>query len=280
VKGASLVKNKLRPSFVAGVLAYAAGVVVKPTYMLMSLGLILWLKRSQMRDLGLLRTGLIAFLAGESACLLSFYLSGSGVPVQGFEVLHGFGMAVGLGYGLWGAYSIAEARFLSMNELQRGCALSRFCGTCTRQSELLCKPQQQLRHAIVLMVVLAFLPWSQELLVRDDSAVLFGSSVDYEWPIVNQLIELRLYPALALVGLVTAWVLLRKRRSALEQGHRFLFLGLGLLGFSLLRVLLNGTFARRPYWSDIWEETTELLGIAGVALLLWVFRQRLELERA
>lgn len=276
----NLSKSQLHPSLAASVLAYGAGVVIKPVYMLMSLGLILWLRRSRSRDLRLLRMGLIAFLAGESACLLGFYLSDNGVPLQGIEVLHGLGMAIGLAYGLWGAYNFIESRFLSMNDLQRGCALARVCGTCSRQQELLCKPQQQFRYAILLIAPLTLLPWSQELLVRDESAVLFGAVVQYEWPVVNQLIELRLYPALALMALLAAFALLGKRRSGLEGGHRFLFWGLGLLSFSLMKLLLKGTFSGQPYWSDVWEEVTELIAIAGVALFLWVFRQRLELERA
>ena len=49
---------------------------IKPAYMLISLGLIVWLWRSVASDLSALSWGLILFLAGESAC------AGWGVPVS------------------------------------------------------------------------------------------------------------------------------------------------------------------------------------------------------
>lgn len=270
--------SRLYPTKFAAVLTYGAGVVIKPMYMLMALGLIGWLRRTEARDLKRLRMGLIVFLSGEAACLAGFYLDAKSVLFHGLDVLHGLGMALGIAYGLWGVYEIAERRLLSMNELHHGCALSRFCGTCTRRPDTLCRPQQQLRHGIWLLVPIVAFPWSQVLVVREGSTLLFGTLVDYGWPIINQFIELRVYPCIAMIALLAAWYLMRGPRSHLDAAHRCLFLGLGLLCFSMLRVLLKSTFAEEPYWSDIWEEVTELQGIASVLFVMWIFRKRFGLE--
>jgi rhodanese-related sulfurtransferase len=269
---------QLKPTKFEAILAYGAGVVIKPVYMLMSLGIILWLRRSEYRELKLLRAGLMAFLAGEAACLVGFYFDPKSVIFHGLDALHGFGMAVGMAYGFWGVYEIIERRILSMNDFERGCAMSRFCATCTRQKDTLCLPQQHLRHGIWLLLPLVVFPWTSPLVVHNGTTLLFGTQVDYCWPVINQILEIRIYPFVALIAFVIAWFLLHGPRRYLELSHRFLFLGVGLFTFSMLRFVLKSTFAEAPYWGDIWEEVTELQGVAILWFVLWVFRKRFGLS--
>lgn len=270
-----LPQTRLMPSLPSAIAAYAAGVVIKPTYMLMSLGLILWLRKTKGRELRLLRRGLAVFLFGETACLFNFYLSDDRLPLQWLEALHGLGMAVGSGFMFYGIYAILETRVLDMNDSQRSCALNRLCAGCTRQKDVLCRVQRQLRHVILFFVPVCALPWTVQLRVRDSAVNLFGTMVEYRWPILNQFMELRLCPTLAFVGLLLAWFWLRRDRRWLNAGHWALFFGLGLLSFACMRGLLDATFTNQPYWADIWEEATELAGISTIAVFLWVFRASL-----
>ena len=47
---------------------------------------------------------------------------------------------------------------------------------------------------------------------------------------------------------------------------------------SKLEILLN-TYRSYPVWSDFWEETTELIFVAAIGLLLWFYRNQLKLVR-
>lgn len=277
---APLAQARPTPTLPSAIAAYAAGVVIKPTYMLLSLGLILWLRKTNAREMRLLRLGLSMFLFGETACLFNFYLSDDRLPFQWLEALHGLGMAVGSGSIFYGIYAILETRVLGMNELQRSCALGRLCGGCTRQKEVLCRVQRQLRHLILFLAPVCALPWTIQLRVRDSAVNLFGTMVEYRWPVLNQFMELRLCPALALVAFLLSWFWLRRDRRGLTAGHWALFFGLGLLSFACMRGLLDAAFTNQPYWADIWEEATELSGIGVIAVFLWVFRTSLQLGPA
>ena len=48
--------------------------------------------------------------------------------------------------------------------------------------------------------------------------------------------------------------------------------GVGPVGFSMLRTVLTGLYADNLVWSWFWEEGTELLFVAGVCFVLWIFR--------
>jgi hypothetical protein len=50
---------------------------------------------------------------------------------------------------------------------------------------------------------------------------------------------------------------------------------IGTSGFSLFRFLVFQGYRDNLVWMDFWEETTELLYIAGVVVILWYFRRSL-----
>jgi rhodanese-related sulfurtransferase len=257
---------------------YASGVIIKPVYMLLSLALILWLRQSRAADLTMMRWGLLAFLAGETACLLGYYLSSVDGVFQSLEWLHGLGMAIGIGLGMWSLFLLIEGRMLGMLEPRGVCSLTRFCGKCQKQTSQGCQPKRLMRASVLLALPLVGIPWSKLLLVEDRAALAFGSVVDYRWPIVNQLIELRVYPLVALLLLLVAWAMWGRTAAEPRRGEWALFLGLGFLSFSLLRVFLTGAFDANPHWGATWEEVTELIGVAGAAVMLWNLRRQLGLE--
>jgi len=55
----------------------------------------------------------------------------------------------------------------------------------------------------------------------------------------------------------------------------FLCAGLGFLEFAMFRVMLGMIYAEALVWATFWEELTELMFVAAVIYLLWVFQRTL-----
>ena len=51
--------------------------------------------------------------------------------------------------------------------------------------------------------------------------------------------------------------------------------GAGYLGFSLFRLFLYAPYHDLAPWWFFWEEATELIFIAGVVVVFWLFRKGL-----
>ncbi len=47
--------------------------------------------------------------------------------------------------------------------------------------------------------------------------------------------------------------------------------GLGPLGFGMLRTILGGLYDQNRVWYLFWEESTELLLVLAIGLVLWIF---------
>ena len=133
-----------------------------------------------------------------------------------------------------------------------------------------------------LLALVALLPLSTSIRPLDVSLDVFGSQVRWVKSVFVQLLEFRLYPVVACTLLLSTAIGLARAHTAgpaLSRTLQPFCWGLGLLTFSLLKYTLFVAFAATPLWADFWEELTELLGVAGVALVLWVFRRPLGLDR-
>jgi hypothetical protein len=51
--------------------------------------------------------------------------------------------------------------------------------------------------------------------------------------------------------------------------------GAGFLGFSFFRLFLFAPYADNVVWQFFWEEATEIIFIAGLVIILWLFRKGL-----
>src|SRR4030042_6481036 len=76
-------------------LAVIIGFVVKPTYMLLSLAVVIVLWQSKSADLAALRRAMIFFFAGESSCAVYYVFSQACYLL---EYLHSFGMLLSFGF--------------------------------------------------------------------------------------------------------------------------------------------------------------------------------------
>jgi hypothetical protein len=108
---------------------------------------------------------------------------------------------------------------------------------------------------------------------------VFGSVAEYGEPILNHLLELRLYPVIgALLFLATLPPLLRGGAGSLRRIEPVFYAALGFTLYPMMRHLLVSGYREALYWADFWEELTELLVVATLGLLLVTFRRQLGLE--
>ncbi len=275
---AAIDRPLLALSIVEQVAAVAAGLVVKPAYMLLALLLALALFRSPLPELALLRNGLLAFFAGELACATN-YLCAS-CTGETLETLHGLGM-LGMGaLASWGLFRLVDERMIGLTSPGAGCSLRRFCRHCWKQESVPCLAQRVFRLTAPALAIVALIPFGAPLRVLGETGLVFGTPVPYSYSLPQQLLDFRLYPALAAAcfGLVSVLLLGRDRRS-LERVQPLVFSGCGLLSFALFRFFLFSAFRTRPVWLDFWEELTELFAIVVLAVLAWSYREGLGLVR-
>jgi rhodanese-related sulfurtransferase len=248
---------------------------IKPLYMLMSLVLIVLLRRRRTRDLRLLRWGLIAFLFGEAACAANY------IATMGFsdtlEILHQLGM-VGMGTLLpWAFFETVDRRVLRFSAPDSSCAMTRFCRVCWKREATTCGLHRMFLWISPMLAVVALMPLTAPLRPLNILLPIFDTDVPF-WSSAPELIaELRVYPILGAICFLAAHVLMRRGADGLRRAHLPFFLGIGFASFGVLRFVLVESFREMPVWADAWEEITELLIIVAAAIGLWIFRKPLGL---
>ncbi len=58
-------------------------------------------------------------------------------------------------------------------------------------------------------------------------------------------------------------------------GRALFCAGVGFFGFGSFRVTLGLVYAERIVWAIFWEELTELMFVAAVMYVLWIFKRTL-----
>jgi hypothetical protein len=92
-------------------------------------------------------------------------------------------------------------------------------------------------------------------------------------PGIHQIYEIRLLPVLAAALLGAAFlVLLVAERHPARVAKVLVAAGVGAMGFSFFRWGLVAAYFDNQVWFGTWEEITELLSVAFVAGVLYVFR--------
>ena len=99
----------------------------------------------------------------------------------------------------------------------------------------------------------------------------------YSRPVVQQWFEARFSPLVAI--LLSGLALLVMQRTSHITLHLLarvlLSASVGFLGFGIFRVTLGMVYAERLVWTTFWEEATEMMFIAAVMYILWIFRHTL-----
>jgi hypothetical protein len=260
--------------FFEQVLSVVSGLVLKPTYMVMTLMLLLWMMRAPGPDFRLLRIGLLLFLIGESFCAADFLLTGGKGYV--LDVPHGLGMVAVGALITWGIVEFFDSRMFHFSTQKGRCAARVFCGNCIKETDVRCVLKDLFAFVALSLSALSLLPLSLPIRPRYEVLRVFGSDVIYSYPLEGQWMDFRLLPITAAAFFViTFGMLLLGKKNAVARAKAPFFCAVGLMSFSLFRFFLNEAFRTRPVWADFWEELTEFLSIVGIGLFYYFVRNKI-----
>ena len=244
---------------------------VKPAYMLLSLAWIVWLWRRQAADLVALRWGLAFFLGGEIACAVNYIVFGGNSPVT--DYLHSYGMAVGFSFIAYAVLEGMDVRLIKYSPAKDRCAALSLCRSCIKYADVPCGLRRLFSFLIPALIVVALMLPAAELKPVSQRTPILGSAQNFLSPAWAQLYEGRYCAWISIALLLAAWgTLLFKRNEPVAMAKVFLGAALGPLGFGLMRLFLRSAYRENLAWANIWEELTELIFVAGVGVVLWLFR--------
>ncbi len=259
--------------------AVAAGYVVKPIYMILSVLIVVLLWRLRAGDLAALRWGMIFFFVGEAFCAINYIFFGEGAHWA--EYLHSYGMVLAFAFVTYALIEGVDGRIIKLSQQNKRCAFLELCGNCIKYKEVRCGAARLFLWLIPVMVALALIPLTAAPVFTATHTTILGTQYTYRHLVIYQLFEIRFLPILAITLIAPAWVVLwRRRTELLPHTAKLLFAaGLGALGFSFFRMLLIGVYQNDLMWATFWEEVTELMFVTAVIIILWLFRQTWYRER-
>lgn len=233
----------------------AAGLYIKPAYMLITVLLIVILWSQTVRPMRALFWGVIAFLAGEAFCAVNFIAYQHESILS--EYMHSYGMVLAFGFMAYALLEVFDLRFHWGNN-----------PTASRRAGM---------FAALMTSILVFLPLTVPVSPTNYQTELFGFDYAYARFDFYQWYEARALPILAFACLIAAWiVMLFNKNTSIPQTAKALFsAGVGALGFSTFRVVLGALYANQLVWFEFWEETTELMMVISVVFILWQYQPSL-----
>ena len=253
--------------------AVAAGFVIKPLYMLLSLLLIVLLRRQPPAHLAALRWGMIFFLAGEVACALNYSLYGETSYL--FEYLHSYGMVVCFSFTTFAFFEALDQRLIKYSDPNQRCAAVHLCHGCIKYTDVPCKLKRLFLLGIPALLLVAPMAFCAAPVPVSYNVTILGSFYNYTHAVVHQLFEIRYCPLLAMILLTASLVVLAFKKDHPVEVSKVLFAAaFGPLGFSLFRALLLAAYRDNMVWFVFWEEATELLFVAMAGAILWLFWHR------
>jgi hypothetical protein len=247
---------------------------VKPIYMCFSLAWIIWLWRRQAADLVALRWGLIFFLAGETACAVNYVAFAGNSAVT--DYLHSYGMAVGFSFVTYAVLEGMDYRLIKYSSARDRCAALSLCRSCIKYAEVPCGLRRLFLFLIPALVVVSLMLPCAEVKPVSHRLHILHSEQDFSAPLWAQMFEGRYCSWISVALLVISWGLLSfKRKEPVAAAKFFFAAAMGPFGFGLMRLFLRAAYREDLAWANIWEELTELLFVAGVGFVLWLFRAAL-----
>jgi hypothetical protein len=194
------------------------------------------------------------------------------------ELLHGLGSIAAFALVPWGLWRLLDERVLRLDDPGRDCAVQRLCVRCWKLDPVRCGLHDLMIPLVVGLAAVALMPLSAPLRPTLFRADVLGTLATFGAPVVNHLLELRLYPALATtLFLVTLPLVVRARPGALRRVEPLFFAAVGLAAYAVLRHLLANTYREALPWAELWEELTKLLLVATLGFVLLRFRAPLGL---
>ncbi|MCY3019807.1 MAG: rhodanese-like domain-containing protein, partial [Planctomycetota bacterium] len=272
-KKASMVAFRESPRYEQWAAA-VSGFTLKPLYMLLSLILAGAVWKRPEADLVALRWALLFFFVGEAFCYANFFVYRDASYL--FEYLHSYGMVLAAAFATFALFEGMDARLIRLSARDAKCAALPLCRPCGKHTGGPCGLQRVFMVLIPACAVLALLPFTAEPVAVSYNTLVCSIAYNYSHPVLHQLYEIRVCPALAIVLMTASWLVLILKKNEPVAWAKVLFsAGLGFLLFGYLRLLLFAPFRDNLVWFGFWEEVTEFVGIAAVGILLLIFRKGL-----
>jgi hypothetical protein len=251
-----------------------AAFMIKPLYMLLSFILIILLWKRKDKDLAGLRYAMIFFFIGEAFCAVNFlFFDENSNPI---EFLHSYGMVLSFCFATFAIIEAFDSRIIHISDMEKRCSLLTQCKECYKNSVTTCKAKQLFKFIIPMMIIISIIPLLSPLLPISYNTDIFYTYYNYSHSTIFQVFEARLAPVSAiLLYTVSLMILILKKENDLAFSKIFFSMATGFIGFSYFRVVLLGIYQHNMTWFVSWEEFTELIFIAGVAVVLWIFREKL-----
>jgi hypothetical protein len=244
----------------------ASAAIVKPLYQLLSLLIVILLWKRTDTDLVAIRRAVLAFFIGENACAINYLFFHESSLLM--ELLHNYGMVLCFGLVVYSVMEAFDKRFFHFSERNKKCALLPLCGRCYKYGSRSCNLRLLFLIVIPATGVLAAIPLTGLLGAPLYAGKVFGSSVIFGHPFLYQVLDIRIYPLASLIPIAVSFILLlMQAENGFHFAKIFFAMGIGLLGFSLMRFFFFWGYQNNPLWADAWEEITELLFIA---LIFWI----------
>ena len=254
--------------------AVITGFGVKPVYMLLSLAIVAVLLRSRAADLVALRWGTFFFFLGELACLLNYLIYNERSWL--FEYGHNFGMVAAFAFATWAAMETLDTRVAGYSAAKDKCAFLHLCGRCIKHTDAPCGLRRLFLLVIPATAIVAAIPLSAPFQTDAYTTRILGTPYAYLHEVIHQMYEIRFLPVLAIVFFTASFaVLWLYERHPVGLSKILFSAGIGAIGFSFFRLVLQAAFHENQVWHAFWEEITELLFTAFVAATLWLFRRHL-----
>lgn len=249
--------------------------------------------------------GVLLFALGEAACGVNTWVVIDLIPSM--EIIHQLGMALGFGFIFIGSYFVIDENILFHSSDEKSCLLLRFCKasacpkikTDLRCTTLRCRGHYFFFVSICALIILAFLPLTAQdfpnylrinpekyenihIAWIDSFTQMFiapnAKHVTYEllhkfdftrYPYLFTL-EKYVYPIFAMLCFMISFIVMIFKKNHPEKIIIYpLCIGVGLLSFSLMRIVLFSSYESTI--QAFWEESTELATLLAMIILLKIY---------
>jgi hypothetical protein len=145
-----------------------------------------------------------------------------------------------------------------------------------QNADVTCAVRRLYLLTIIVFMILTFMPFAADTHEVTYNTAILGTDYNYSHAAIYQLFEIRYCPFVALVFFAAALVTFYVRKADPLPFAKILFAsGLGFFGFSMFRLVLFQVYRDNLTWFVFWEEVTELIYVAGIGAVLWIFRAKL-----
>ena len=255
-------------------IAVISAFVVKPIYMLLSLYLIILLRKSKFSDLAALRWGLISFLVGELFCAVNYLFFNEASHLM--EYLHSFGMVTGFGFIVFSIVEGFDKRIIKYSDIHSKCVWFSVCKECIKVKDVSCGLTRIFKWIVLSLIIISMMPLNAVTRFVSYDTYILGSLYRYGHSELYQIFEIRYAPCVAIVlFVISLFMMPRKHEDGVLVSKIFFSGATGFIGFSFFRLILLSFYTENMLWFVFWEEATELLFIVFIAFLLWIFREGL-----